>query len=527
MAGLLSRAAARFADADLLVTPDERLSYADAERRSRALAGRLVAAGVGKGSRVGILLPNGVEWALSWFAAARIGALTFPLSTYLEAPELGSVLRHGDVQFLITAPTQLGRNYLKRLELAVPGLADATTGAPLYLPAVPSLRAIWTWKPTDRPWAVPLGGLPAGPAADVLDAIDDAVSPADPLAVIHTSGSTAMPKGVIHTNAGLLRHSARAVRQGHELYPGDRVYSPNPFFWVGGLVHVLLGVIPTGAAALIETSFEAERTLRFVQRERMTVFLGQPHARASLRAAADQLGQPLSGVRMLEHPRSLGMTETAGAHAARPTPGSDSFGAPVAGIEHRIADPATGAALPAGTPGEIWVRGEDLAAGILRQERKDTFDADGWYHTGDWGWFEHGELHFSGRRTEMIKTRGMNVAPREVELALEILPWVARAVVVGLADPQHGQLVAALVAVAPGTEAPPDPRAACKGLLSSYKIPQRIRLVTFDDVPLLASGKIDKAAVTRQLEVEERSGQSAGMGGACTPNTRICNASNE
>jgi acyl-CoA synthetase (AMP-forming)/AMP-acid ligase II len=498
---LLASTATLPTGAELLVTPDGRLTYADAEPRSRALAGRMVAAGVGKGSRVGILLPNGVEWALSWLAAARVGALTLPLSTYLEADELARTLRHGDVQFLVVVPTMLGRDYLERLELAIPGLDRAARGAPLHLPAVPSLRAIWTWEPTDRPWATTVDDLDPGPGNDLVGALERAVSPADALAVIHTSGSTATPKGVVHTNAGLVRHAGRVVRHGHELRPDDRVYSPNPFFWVGGLVHVLLGVIHSGATALVEPSFDAERTLAFVRREGMTVFLGQPHARSALLDAAHRLGQPLEGVRMLEHPRSLGMTETAGSHVAQPRPGSDSFGTPVAGIEHRIADPETGAPAPDGTPGEIWVRGEDACDGLLRRERHEVFDADGWYHTGDWGWFDDaGELHFTGRRTEMIKTRGMNVAPREVELALESLPWVSRASVVGLPDAEHGQVVGALIARAPDAEPPSDVPAALKGLLSSYKIPRRIRVVSADDVPLLANGKLDRAAVARHLE---------------------------
>jgi acyl-CoA synthetase (AMP-forming)/AMP-acid ligase II len=488
------------AGAELLVTPEGRLTYAEAERRSRALGRCMMGAGVGKGSRVGILLPNGLEWAVSWLAAARIGALTLPLSTYLEAGELARTLRNGDVQFLVGVPSLLGRDHLERLERAIPGLAGAARGRPLHLPAVPSLRAVWMVEPTDRPWATVLDDLEPGPDDELFDALEAAVSPADPLAVVHTSGSTAAPKGVVHTNAGLVRHAGRVVRHAHELRSDDRVYSPNPFFWVGGLVHVLLGVMHAGATALVEASFDAERTLRFVRRERMTVFLGQPHARAALLDAAHRLGEPLDGVRMLEHPRSLGMTETAGSHVARPRLGSDSFGTPLAGIEHRIADPQTGVPLPDGTPGEIWVRGEDVCDGLLHHERREAFDADGWYHTGDWGWFDDdGELHFTGRRTEMIKTRGMNVAPREVELALETLPWVSRASVVGLPDAEHGQIVGALLARTPGAQAPSDVAAALKGLISSYKIPRRIQVVGAEDVPLLASGKPDRAAVALLL----------------------------
>lgn len=501
VSALLIDAARQAADRDLIVTPVGRLSYEAADQLSRHLAGQMVAAGVGKGSRVGILLPNGIEWALSWLAAARIGALTLPLSTYLEPPELAGILRHGDIQVLVTAPSVLGRDYLERIERAVTGLSEVRTPGPHYLPSVPSLRRVWTWGRADREWAICIDDLDQGPGSDVLAALEAAASPADALAVIHTSGSTAQPKGVIHTSGGLLRHARRVVEQAHPLVPADRVYSPNPFFWVGGLVHVLLGVLHARATALVEPSFDAQRTFEFVRRERMTVFLGQPHARAALLEAARRAGEPLVGVRM-QHLRSLGMTETAGSHVAAPRAGSDSFGTPVAGVDHRIVD-ETGDDVPDGSLGEIWVRGEDVCVGLLRRERTEVFDADGWYHTGDWGWFDGGELYFAGRRTEMIKTKGMNVAPREVELAIETLPWAQQAIVVGLDDPRAGQIVGAMIARAADADPPEDVSSSLKGLLSSYKIPRRISVVDHHDIPLLASGKVDKREVARRLQAGE------------------------
>src|SRR5262245_63423696 len=146
---------------------------------------------------------------------------------------------------------------------------------------------------------------------------------------------------------------------------------------------------------------------------------------------------------------SLGMTETAGPHTYDrmdvdlPERLRGSFGHAVPGVEHKVIDPETGATLPPGEVGEICVRGYSLMLGLHKQERDDVFDRDGYYHTGDAGYFdEEGVLYFQARLGEMIKTAGANVTPREVEVVIETLPEVVSAFVVGLPDPARGQMVA-------------------------------------------------------------------------------------
>src|SRR5262249_49702401 len=122
-----------------------------------------------------------------------------------------------------------------------------------------------------------------------------------------------------------------------------------------------------------------------------------------------------------------------------------SFGPPVPGMHHKIVDPETGHELAEGVEGEICVRGASLMDGLYKKERSQAFDEDGWYHTGDRGFLRDGFLFFTGRLTEMIKTSGANVAPREVEIALEGMPGVQAAFVVGLPDEERGELVACVV----------------------------------------------------------------------------------
>ena len=122
-------------DGEFLVTDSERLTFAEADTASLELADSLLASGVGKGTSVGILFPNCAQWLISWLAAARIGALTVPLSTFAPGAELGRLLRHIDVQVLLMGQSIAGRDLVERIEEAVPGLTDG--GAAVAAPAVP------------------------------------------------------------------------------------------------------------------------------------------------------------------------------------------------------------------------------------------------------------------------------------------------------------------------------------------------------------------------------------------------------
>ncbi len=207
---------------------------------------------------------------------------------------------------------------------------------------------------------------------------------------------------------------------------------------------------------------------------------------------------------------SLGMSETSGPHTAPAAAEKEvdlperlrgSFGPPVPGVQHKVVDPENpSVALPDGVEGDLLVRGYSLMDGLYKKERWETFDEDGWYRTGDKGYFREGLLFFTGRSTEMIKTGGANVAPREVEVVLESLPGVQAAFVVGLPDPQRGELVGCLVCPEADTEI--DPSALTeqlRTLLSTYKIPRVMKVVPYEDAPWLPSGKISKPRVADLL----------------------------
>ncbi len=239
-------------DGEFLITDEERLSFAEADAQSRTLADALLASGVGKGTRVGILFPNCAQWLIAWLAAARIGALTVPLSTFAPGAELARLLRHTDTQVLLMGRSIASRDLVARVADALPGLADGN--AAIALAAVPYLRRVHVWPDSDRAWTTPWPGS-TGAVAALTDSAEQEVGPADDLVLVTTSGTTALPKSVAHTHGSLVRHAAILARH-RGVTSTDRIYSPMPFFWVGGLTMVVLQALSTGAAILAQDVFE-------------------------------------------------------------------------------------------------------------------------------------------------------------------------------------------------------------------------------------------------------------------------------
>lgn len=519
---LFARALERFADRDLIVTPHERQTYRDAEDASRALARALVGAGIGKGSRVGIQLPNGPEWVAAFLAVTRIGAIAVPISTFYQPPEMAWVLGHADVELLLLGRSMYGRDFASVLEKALPELVDSKAGE-LRLAAAPFLRGVLFWGDSP-PWAwradEDVERLGASLDDSLLDAMAERVSPADVVVTLYSSGSTARPKGTLHAHGGIVRR-VRVLEPYRHHEDADRVFTPMPFFWVGGLMLGFLDCMANGLTCLAIDGADPATTLRFLSEERVTVFNGWPATMVALGRAYVTGNYDLSSVRAgnlvealppevvpkdpLLRTNALGMTETCGPHCwgdsrvDLPEELRGSFGTAIADTEHQIVDPESGAVLGAGESGEICVRGPNMMLGLHKVERADVFDRDGWYHTGDHGHFTaDGVLFFEGRKDEMIKTAGVNVSAREVETALMGFEDVSLAAVVGLPHETRGRIVAAAVVPKPG--ASPSPRELWERLrkaISSFTVPRRIWVCTSDEMPMTTSGKVDK----KRLEV--------------------------
>lgn len=478
---VLIRARTPLGDKPFLIDATSRIGYAELDATTRELAAGFLSAGVAKGSRVGLIMPNGVRWAQIALALTRIGAVLVPLSTLLTGPELIAQLRVASVRYLIAVAEFRGHHYLDDLHS--------------HMAKLSALQTIWR---ADE--------LPAPGDATVVDAVADTVVPADPLLVMFTSGSSGTPKGVIHSHGNALA-AVRAGLSARRIDLDTRLYVPMPFFWVGGFGTGLLSVLVAGATLVTEAIPQPESTLRLMERERVTSFRGWPAQAEELARHAAELGADLSSLRpgSLEallpvdqrsapgaRANLLGMTESFGPYCGYPMdtdmPRSawGSCGRPFDGVDVRIMDPETGDPVPPGAVGMIHLRGPQLLRGICRRSREDVFTPDGFYPTGDLGRLdEDGFLFYHGRCDDMFKVSGATVYPSEVQAALREIPGVRGAFVTEV----EGRVGAAVVGDGLSAE---ELRSQARTRLSAFKVPTVwLVLRSDDDVPHGPTGKPD------------------------------------
>ncbi len=517
---LLRHRAAHDADSVMLVCDEDVLTYGEAARRSATVARGLLAIGAGRGAHVGVLQPNGSDFVVASLAAARIGAVAVPLSTFSTSHELASLLGKADVAALLCASSYRSHDYVAAMEAAVPEL-DLSGEPPLLASTLPVLRHVVFSRPPGRVaagWSLPaLEAAGSHIAADVLSAAEDEVSPADRLVIVHTSGSMSEPKGVIHTHGALIRHlsNLNEIRR----YTCDEVlFSNSPFFWIGGYAYSMLGTLIAGGRLVCSNAQQSSAVLDLLEGQRPTMVNGFAQSVAHLAEDPTFAGRDLSSIRRgnlwpimpadvrPRHPElrhnMLGMTETGSVCLAsadeedQPEHRRGSFGRPVPGFETRVVDVETGMACTAGEQGELHVRGPFMMEGYYGRERHETFDPDGWFATGDLVVVDDdGFFYFRGRRGEMIKTAGANVSPREVEQAI-LETTGLQSHVVGLDDEARGEIVVAAVVVPAGQSLDEDElRTRLAGRLSAYKVPRRFVLLAEGKVPMMSSGKIDLRAL--------------------------------
>lgn len=505
VAGLLRQQARLRGGHPILVCDADRISYAEAEVRSAELARGLIALGAGKGTHVGLLYPNGPEFIVGMLAAARIGAVVVPISTFVTARELREQLVDSDVRILLTATSFRSHDYAQRLSEIVDGV---DIGSRLLCAAAPQLRHVAiTHEPVYR-----LAGA-VDPA--LLAALEEDVAECDPLAIVYTSGSTSSPKGAVHTHGGLLAHQ-RNLNGIRGLTADDRLFCNSPFFWIGGLAFGVFATLLAGSTLVCSNATDAGVTLDLLEAEKPTVTNGFAAAIAHLADHPSFPRRDLSSMRRgnlypimapdarpadpeLRH-NMLGMTEAGSVvligddESDQPERRRGSFGKPAPGFETKVVDPDTGAAVPVGEVGELCLRGPYLMQRYYKRSREECFDADGWFHSGDLVRFDaDGFVYFAGRRGAMIKTAGANVSAAEVEKTINRVTDGAPAYVIGLPDARRGQLVAAVV-VQPDGAAEFDEAALVallKPELSAYKVPKRFVALRSSEVPLLSSGKVD------------------------------------
>ena len=513
LGGFLREVCSKYAEREALVFhpadgPVVRRTYAQVWEEAQTLARALIARGVTKETRVGLLASNRPEWVSAVFGIALAGGTCVAMSTFAKSAELEYQLRLGDVSVLI-----FERDFATELvELS---------------PRLPFLRRAVCIGDAARfePWSEVLGGelAPAG----LIDAIAAEVAPTDRGLVFFSSGSTAKPKAIVHS------HRAAAIQcwRWRRIFGVDsdvRTWTANGFFWSGNFCMALGATFAAGGCLVLQRLFTPGESLRLMQAERVSLPIAWPHQWARLveepgyrevdlsslqyvGEASPLRGHPSVRSDWQEPVSAYGNTETFTLSTAHPsgTPAEvtqGNHGVPLAGNTVKVVDPLSGRLLQRGEVGEIAVKGPTLMLGYLRVAVEETFDEEGFFRTGDSGFVdEQGRLHWQGRLNDIIKTGGANVSPLEIDAVLADCPGVKIAATVGVPHDTLGEIVVACVVTDGSALEEGDVRAFVSKRLSSYKVPRRVLFLEAADVEVTGSNKVKKGAL-RELAARRLAG---------------------
>jgi len=507
----------------------ERWTYAALWERSLEVARALIACGVGKDSRVGILMTNRPEHLAAAFGTALAGGVIVPLNTFSTPPELEHLLAASSVSILLFERRIVKKDFAAILGELEPAIQTAEPGR-LLSTRFPFLRGLVGVEPTKaaaekgaiEPWPDFLRRGSATPSA-LVAARAETVTPADVGALFFSSGTTSKPKGILHSQRAVAIQWWRWPRLmgvGNDV----RGWTANGFFWSGNFSMVIGSTLSSGGTIVLQPTFQAEEALELMQAERVTMPFAWPHQWAALEQAPNWKTVDLSSLRQVDDntplarhptvktawqlPPSYGTTETLTINTSFPNSTSSeirgsSHGEPLPGNTLKIVDPMTGAVLPRGARGEIAVKGPTLMLGYVGMPRDETLDAEGFFHTGDGGYFdEAGRLFWEGRLTDVIKTGGANVSPREIDELLAAHLGIKRIQTVGVPHETLGEMVVSCIVLHDGAVIEETAvRDYAKQRLASYKVPRRVLFLREDELTTTGSDKV-KTDALRQLAVE-------------------------
>lgn len=467
---------------EVLVDGGVRLGTAEVNERVARLAGGLVQAGVSRGDAVAWQIPNWHESVLLYRACWRLGAVAVPIHPRAGDSEIDQMLAQVE-----------------------PVVSLAGTGLPL----------------AGRAGVVVVRG--AGDGFEQLlnsrPVLEGSARPGDLACVLFTSGSTGGPKGVMHSHRGLAG-KALVMREVHALRPDDAILMPAPLAHISGLLNAVLNPGAVPMKTVLMDPWSPEAAIDLVEAERITFMIGPPTFFVEMMRSSDFKAERVDTIRLLSCggagvtpafvevarrefgavvKRTYGSTEAptvttshAGDDAVR---AAETDGRPAGEIELRVVDPLTGEECGPGRPGELWLRGPEMFVGYVDKEATRAAHAkDGWFRTGDLATVAgDGWLTIVGRLKDVIIRKGENISTFEVESVLERHPDVQQAVALGERDEVVGERVVAVVVAS----APFDLH-ACRAWfaeagLASYKTPERV--IQVDEMPTLAAGKPDRAAL--------------------------------
>jgi len=508
-----------------------RWTYDDLWARALEVAKALVAAGVGKGTRVGILQTNRLEFLSCLFGTSLAGGIATTISTFFTPSELDEVLKAGCCSVLLIERNVLKKDFAEILGELEPQIASGASGDELESVRYPFLRHL-AFVDSDESWGM-IEGWSAFRArgCDIPDAIVDATSasvmPSDPGLLFFSSGSTGKAKGVLSSHRGVTLQLWR-WKKWYNIQEPPRTWSANGFFWSGNFGMAMGGTITAGGTLLLQRWFDPQEALELLEREKATMILAWPHQWAQMEAVPGWEDFDLSPMHYIDakvsfarHPKistewreprhAYGNTETFTLITvyASGTPeeiSAETHGPPTPGSTVKIVDVFAGATMPIGERGEIAVKGPTLMMGYVGIPLDETLDEEGFLRCGDGGYIDaEGRLYWEGRLNDIIKTGGANVSPVEIDAVLSKCPGVKAVQTVGVPDELLGELVVSCIVPHDGVTLDDDTiRSFAKEQLASYKVPRRVLFVAESDLKTTGSQKI-KTADLRALASERLS----------------------
>jgi acyl-CoA synthetase (AMP-forming)/AMP-acid ligase II len=515
---LLADTADRYADRVAVRDGDLTLTYAELDAECRTFAAALLRAGLGRGDRVSIWMPNGARWIVSALGILRAGGVLVPVNTRFKGLEAADILHRAKVRVLVTVTDFLDTDYLAMIDASGRELPHLEYRVVARGP-VPGHAMAWERFAADVP------------AADRqrVDVCAAELGPHDPSDILFTSGTTGAPKGVVMTHGRTLSVATDWVRM-TGLTDVDRYLMVNPYFHMFGFKAGILACVAAGAMMLPEPVFDPGVVLRRVGDEGVTVLPGPPTLYQSILDSPDRESYDLSALRVAvtgsadipvqlihrvrqELPFRLvvsgyGLTEAGTATSTGPDDEPEAIattvGTPRPGFEIRIAG-TDGEPVQAGDAGEVLLRGPSVMSHYLDDPEATTevLSPDGWLRTGDIGVIDAaGRLLIVGRSKEMFIVGGFNAYPAEIENALAAHPDIGAAAVIGVPDERLGEVGMAFVVAVPGSTVTPGGIIEwCRARMANYKVPRRVAVV--DALPLNATGKVVKDELRERARREQ------------------------
>jgi len=534
LAGLLEDAARDFPHAPALHFEGRTISYAQLHQQARRFSGVLAGLGVGRGTKVGLILPNCPQAVVALFGALRLGATVVQNNPLYTERELGHQLADAEVEVLVCLDLTYDRVKALRSrtsirEVIVTSVLDELSGlkrrlAPYTKKGKAASASIGKDEPVRR-WREALASAPAAPELVEVDADHD-------LALLqYTGGTTGVSKGVMLSHANLRANVEQVRAWFPDADPGREVMmAVLPFFHVYGLTVCLLLGLRLGAALVLLPRFDLDGVLAAVDKYRPTLFPGVPTMYVAINNAVEKGGHDLSSIkaclsgaaalplevaerferfsggRLVE---GYGLSETSPVAIANPIYGkrkAGTIGMPIPDTLARVADPDDPSlTMPAGEKGELALAGPQVMQAYWnRPDETAQVLRDGWLLTGDMAVMdEEGYFSIVDRKKELIIAGGYNIYPREVEEVLYEHPKILEVCVAGVPDSYRGEIVKAFVVLRPGEQASTDEiREFAKARLAAYKVPRAVEFR--DELPKTLIGKVLRRALIEEEQARQK-----------------------